>query len=222
VTAGFVALLLLAIWVSLGFDKLHAVEFVGIVVAAGFVARAVTKMVQGRNPKLPLIRQAILEHLTPEAFAAPKILVGTYGSDKLALPAIRLARMQGATLVVCFIREVSLSYKYDRPLTLETDPVAIRVFARYLELAHDEGVKVMPVYDSASDAAVAMAESAAMNSCHTILIGSSRESTLVHLVKGHFQRRLEAMLPGDIRVEVVRHESNTEPAPNLGRVAAHA
>lgn len=221
-TAGFIALLLMAIWVTLGFDKVHALEFVTIVVVVGFVARAITKAVQKRNPKLPLIRQAILEQLTPEALAAPKILVGTYGSDKLAAPAIRMARMQGATLVVCFVREVSLSYKYDQPLTLDTDPVAIRVFARYLELAHSEGVKVLPVYDSSSDAAVAMAESAAMNGCQTILIGTSRQNSLVHLVKGHFQRRLEAMLPEEIKVEVVRNELTEEPQALLGRVASHA
>ena len=39
--------------------------------------------------------------------------------------------------------------------------------------------------------------------CDAILIGTSRRGTLYHMIKGHFQRRLESVLPPEIPVQVV-------------------
>jgi hypothetical protein len=36
-----------------------------------------------------------------------------------------------------------------------------------------------------------------------VLIGSSRRSTLHHILKGSFQRRLESLLPTEIPVQVL-------------------
>ena len=70
-------------------------------------------------------------------------------------------------LVVCFIRQVSLSYKYEseQKLGLDTDLAAQRTFARF----------VIPVYDTGPDAAEVMAESAAMHGVSRVLIGTSRK-----------------------------------------------
>ena len=98
--------------------------------------------------------------LNPEAeLSRPKIMVGTYGSDAIAKSAMELAKSRGAMLVACFIRSVNLSYKYDeRSFTLDTDLAAQRTFARFLELGHDAGVPIMPVYDTGPDPAELLAE----------------------------------------------------------------
>jgi hypothetical protein len=105
--------------------------------------------------------------------------------------------------VVCFIREVNLSIKYESKLTIDTDAAAMKTFARFLDAGHEMGVPVLPVYDQGHDAAELIAEAAAMNGCERVLIGTSRQGGLYHLIKGHFQRRLEALLPPEIKVEVV-------------------
>jgi amino acid transporter len=197
--------LLLAIWVTLAFTKLHALAFVTIVMAVGLTARQVTKLVAGRKGKPSLIRQAIHEQLTPEALARPRIMIGTYGSEALARTALELARNQDAALVVCFIRSVALSYKYDsdQKLGIDTDLAAQKTFARFLDLGHELNVPILPVYDTGPDAAELMAENAAVYGVARVLIGTSRQGALYHLVKGHFQRRLESLLPPDIAVEVI-------------------
>ena len=43
-----------------------------------------------------------------------------------------------------------------------------------------------------------------------VLIGSSRHGALYHMIKGHFQRRLEAILPPEIPVEVIRPDPHPE------------
>jgi amino acid transporter len=199
-------IILLAIWVTLACTKLHALLFVTVVMIIGLTARGLTKWLSTRKgPKPSLLRQAIMEQLPADAWTRPKLLIGTYGSDSLAPAAMDEAKKTGATLVVCFVREVHLSYKYDgeKRLTIETDHAAQRTFARFLELGHSAGVPVMPIYDTGDDAAELMAENAAMNGCEKVLIGTSRQGALYHLIKGHFQQRLESLLPPEIPVQVV-------------------
>ena len=141
----------------------------------------------------------------------PKILLGTYGSDLLARSAIRVAKESDAMLVVCFIRQVNLSYKYEseQKLTIETDQAALKAFSRFLDIGHDEGVPILPVYDTGTDAAELMAENAAIYGCERVLIGTSRQGALYHLIKGRFQARLETLLPPEIPVQIVT--SDDEP-----------
>ena len=198
-------LFLMAVWVTLAVTKLHALAFVTIVMAVGLTARATTKWYAKRGGEKPtLLRQAILEQL-PADGTGRRILLGTYGSEALAPAALRRCREAGAALVVCFVRQVSLSYKHggDRPLTIDTDLAAQRTFARFLDLGHDAGVPVLPVYDTGPDAALLMAENAAIYGCERVLIGTSRQGAIYHLIKGHFQQRLEALLPADVPVEVM-------------------
>jgi amino acid transporter len=206
---------LLAIWVTLAYTKHEALIFVAIVMVVGLSARKLNKWLMSRKGERPtLLRQAIMEQLTTEAMLKPKVLLGTYGSDALASAALRRAKSKGQTLVICFIREVSLSYKFDRRLTIDSDLAALRTFSRFLALAHQEGVTVLPTYDMGNNAVELIAESAAIYGCDEILIGSSRRGAFYRLVKGAFQERLEQMLPPDIRVQVLNTEStDSETAP---------
>jgi len=79
-----------------------------------------------------------------------------------------------------FIRQVSLSYKYEskQKLSIESDLAAIRTFAKILDTAHDMKVSVIPIYDTGPDATELMAENAAMLGCERVLIGSSRQGAL--------------------------------------------
>jgi amino acid transporter len=203
-------MVLLVIWVTLAFVKHEALIFVCIVMVVGLVARQFSRWWGARKgPKPSLLRQAIMEQLTAEALMRPKMLLGTYGSDALSRPALRQAQESGATLVVCFIRQVNLSYKYEseEKLTIESDLAALRAFSRFLDMGHEMGVSVLPIYDTGPDAAELMAENAAIYGCERVLIGTSRQGALYHLIKGRFQERLEALLPPEIPVQVITPEA---------------
>jgi hypothetical protein len=197
-------LILLSIWITLAMVKHQALIFVCVVMAIGLAARQFSKWFASRKgPQLSLLKTAIVEQLTPEALNRPRVLVGTYGSEALARGAFAEALKEKAALVVCFIRQVNLSYKWDQALTIDSDLAAQRTFGRFLEMGHELGVPVIPIYDMGSDAAELIAESAAMQGATKVLIGTSRHGALYHLVKGHFQTRLEAILPEEIPVQVV-------------------
>jgi hypothetical protein len=206
-------IILLSIWVTLAFVKHEALIFVCIVMVVGLAARQLTKWLANRKgPQVSLLKRAIYEQWPENAAIMPKILVGTYGSDALAAAAFATARQDHAALVVCFIRQVSLSYKWDQALTIDSDLAAQRTFARYLDLGHQYSVPVIPVYDMGANAAELMAENAAIYGCSKALIGTSRNGALYHMIKGHFQTRLENLLPDDVKVEVIGDNVPVEPA----------
>jgi amino acid transporter len=208
---GLLGFVLLCIWVSIAYVKTHALIFVSIVMVVGLTARQLNRWFAARRGVRPsLLRQAIAVQLTPEAMAAPKLLIGSYGSEALATAAIREAKAQGATLVVCFIRQLQLSYKYRwRQLNIDTDIAALKVFSKFLDLGHSMGVPILPVYDTGEDSAELMAEAAAIYGVQKVLIGTSRHGAFYHAIKGFFQSRLEGMLPEDVRVEVLRPDEDT-------------
>lgn len=208
---GLLAVLLIAIWITLAFTKLPALIFVTIVLALGLIARQVTKYAAGRKPKISLLRQAIIEQLTPEALAKPKILLATAGSSRLATPALQMAALHDAALVVAYIRPVALNYKVESEtqFSLESDPAAQQLFTQILDEAHAHNVPVIPMYDTGSNAAELIAEAAAMNGVERVLIGSSRRGAIHHLIKGSFQRKLESLLPPDIPVQVLEEQEPT-------------
>jgi hypothetical protein len=200
-----IALLLISIWVTLAFTKLHALAFVTIVLAAGLSLRQLTRIAAARRPKPSLLRQAIMDQLQPEALAKPRLMLATAGSDDLAESALEIAAAEDAALVVCFVREVALSYKVEaeRRLTLDTDPAAQALFRDFLSHGHRRDVPIIPVYDTGPDAAELIAEHAAMNGVSKVLLGSSRRGAMHKIIKGSFQRKIEALLPSDIPVQVI-------------------
>jgi len=198
-------LFLVAVWVTLAFTKVPALIFVLIVLIVGLSLRQATKIAARRRPRPSLLQQAIMEQLTPEALAKPKVLLATAGSATMAEPALELAKAENAALVVCFVREVALNYKVEAEtrLTLETDAAAQNLFTDFLELGHQYEVPIIPMYDTGPDAPVLIAELAALNGVDRVLIGSSRRGVLHQIIKGSFQRRLEVLLPSEIKVQVV-------------------
>src|SRR5207237_4410085 len=119
--------------------------------------------------------------------------------------ALSVARENNAALVVCFIREVSLSYKVEaeQQLTLDSDPAAQALFVDFLAHGHRFGVPIIPVYDTGTNGPELIAEQAAINGVAKLLIGTSRRGAIHHLIKGSFQNKLESLLPPTVKVEVV-------------------
>jgi len=213
---GWLAVILIAIWITLAFTKLHAVIFVTIVLAFGLTLRFLTRFAQKKRPKPSLLRQAIVEQLPVDALLRPKLLIATAGSTQLADAALELARRHNAALVVCFVRDVALAVGAEARLTLESDPAAQGLFAEWLEHGHRYGVPIIPIYDTGTNSAEMIAEAAAITGADKVLIGTSRRTSLHQLIKGSFQRRLEILLPPEIPVEVISPGgslSEAAPAP---------
>ncbi len=205
VAVASLALLLVAIFITLAATRVYALVFIAIVVSIGLLTRWANQYVTSRKPKLSLFRQAIVDQITPDAWNRPRLLVATAGSSNLAEKAIQHAREQGATLVVSFVREVSLNFTagVGERMNIDTDPAAQAMFVDFLELGAKNGVPIVPTYDVGPDAATLIAEAAAMNAVQEVLIGTSRRGRLHRIIRGSFQRKLESLLPPEITVRVI-------------------
>jgi amino acid transporter len=204
--------ILLVIWVTLAYVKREALLFVTIVMIVGLLARQLNRRMSDRKgPKVSLLKQAIVQQLTGDALLRPKLLVGTYGSNMLARHAMEEAARTHSTVVVCFIRSVRIARSFETSLTMETDLAALRTFAKFLDMGHQMGVPVQPVYDVGDNAAELVAEAAAITGAGRILIGTSRQGALYHLIKGSFHKQLEDLLPPEIRVEVISTDPTVLP-----------
>jgi amino acid transporter/nucleotide-binding universal stress UspA family protein len=204
-------ILLKLIWLTLAWDKRSALIFVSIVMVVGFGLRFLTRFLARRRAKPSLLRQAIMNQLTPEALSKPRMLVATAGGAQLADQVCARAKAEDAALVVAFVREVALNYKVESTgkMTLDTDPAAQALYVDYLEAGHKAGVPIIPAYDSGHDAAEVIAELAALNGVTRLIMGTSRRGALHQLIKGSFQQKLESLLPSEIPVEVL------SPAPTV-------
>jgi nucleotide-binding universal stress UspA family protein len=161
---------------------------------------------------MTLLRQAIVEQLSPEAMAKPRVLLATAGSATNAEQALQIARGENAALVVTFVRDVALNYKItaENQLSLDSDPAAQQLFTDFLEQGHAHGVPIIPAYDTSTNVPETIAELAAINAVEKVLIGTSRRGTLHQIIKGSFQRRLESLLPNEITVQVLAPASRTD------------
>ena len=203
--AASLGLFLVAIWITLATTKLHALIFVSIVMVLGLTARFITRRMGGPAAAPgTLLRRAILEQITAEALTGRKVLLATAGSAHMAEPALAYAKTIGASLVVAFVREVNLAREAGSTMmTLDQDPTAQTMFGEFLVAGHKHGVTIIPMYDVGSDPAEQLAEAAAMEGVDEVLLGSSRRGLVHRMIKGSLQRRLETLLPREIRVHVL-------------------
>lgn len=208
-----IGLSLVAIEITLALTKLHALLFACVVLIIGLTLRQVTKATSRRRPKPSLLRQAIVEQLTETAMQRRRLLLATAGSATNAPAALEVARRENASLVVCFVRDVALSYKIraEETFTLDTDPAAQSLFREFLARGHQAGVPIIPAYDTGVEAPELIAELAAMNAVEKVLIGTSRRGALYHMIKGDFQTKLEHLLPSEIPVQVLAPLESAEP-----------
>jgi amino acid transporter len=208
-----IGLSLVAIEITLALTKLHALLFACVVLAIGLTMRQITKATTRRRPKPSLLRQAIVEQLSESAMARPRVLLATAGSATNAPAALEVARKDNAALVVCFVRDVALSYKVKagEAFTLDTDPAAQMLFRDFLAKGHQMGVPIIPAYDTGGEAPELIAELAAMNAVDKVLIGTSRRGAIYHMIKGSFQTKLEHLLPPEISVQVLAPIDVPEP-----------
>jgi amino acid transporter len=217
-----IGMMLVAIEITLAITKLHALLFACIVLAVGLTLRQITRATAKRRPRPSLLRQAIVEQLPESAMAMRRLLLATAGSATNADVALRFAKQESSALVVCFIRDVALSYKVEaeKTFSLDTDPAAQLLFRDFLSRGHQVGVPIIPAYDTGRNAPELIAELAAMNAVEKVLIGTSRRGTLYHLIKGSFQSQLEQLLPPEIPVEVLPPpEEIIEPADDASSPA---
>lgn len=214
--------LMVAIWLTIAWEKPHALFFAGTVLAAGLAARwaahnrsrigewllAPVETPLQVKPILeaapagppvevlssPLARAAAVAEKT--ARAAPRLLVATRGNPKLMEFALHEAKSVGGELLVLYVRHVAVPAAIGaRASDAGQDAEAQAMFADAERLAKEHGVHVIPLYAAAYDIAEAILDITATHGVDTLILGASQRGAVWKTMKGDVIQYIAEYLP---------------------------
>jgi len=200
------AVLLLAVWLTIAWEKPHAVMFTGSIVFVGLTARFVTRnrSVVGRVWKGAEQFWAVVTEPTtvaPEIIAgryAPqsRFLVATRGNPKLLRFALENAREHQAELCVLYVKQVAVAVLGPAAdMRAERDAEAQRMFESVRKLADEYGVPVHLLYTVTSDIADAILDFAATLGVERVILGVTQRGALWRTMKGDVIQGVAQHLP---------------------------
>lgn len=196
------AVLMIAIWLTIAWEKPHALAFAGAIVATGLGARWTTqhrellgKAIQEAGE---LIAGAPAEvEAIPGAYApTAKFLVATRGAPKLIKFALEQAQKHQAELLVLYARQVAVPLLGTASLPqLSDDPEAQSMFARLREEAKALGVPLRELYAVTSDVADTILDFAATFAVDRVILGATQRGALWRTMKGDIIQGVAQHLP---------------------------
>ena len=124
---------LVAIEITLALTKLHALIFACVVLIIGLTLGRSPSSTTRRGPSRACCGRRS-SNSSPNGDARREASAGHRGVGHQRPGALDVARRENASLVVCFMRDVALSYKIKagESFTLDTDPAAQALFRDFL------------------------------------------------------------------------------------------
>ena len=197
---GAIAVVMIAIELTLAWQKPHAVAFVGLILAVGLGARFVTKVYLPARAKAKVKRataeaiglskeEAVLAALGTPAdeldMSRPHVMVATRGGQRLISFAATYTKQLNGILFVLFVRQINIQFGADADgPSLEEDFDARAVFTAASKECKAAGVPMVPIYVVSHDVSYSILDFAATYCVRALLMGVSREGTILRAAEG--------------------------------------
>jgi nucleotide-binding universal stress UspA family protein len=218
---GALASIMIAIELTLAVQKPHALIFVGIILAFGLGARYITRSylpARKRAPAKPVPAEPAIPlpgiaAAPPKEEAAPTfgtpaelldmtrphVMVATRGGPRLMKFAAEYAKQTGAILFVIYVRQLVVQFAMGGTgPSLEEDPEAQNVFKLAEAACKERDVAMVPIYVVSRDVADSILDFAATYDVKALLMGVSRQGTLLRALRGDVLTNVADQLPQDI------------------------
>ena len=206
-----IALVLLAIEVTIIWQKPAARLFAAAVMAAGYLLRAAVNKAPALTQHIPRLAGTVSswfeEPPLPESAAAPpaipfdparpKILVASRGGNPALIDfAADEAARRGANLLVLFVRELVIAFgPSDVVQDPERDADAAMVFAAARQAAQEKQVPLMPIYCVSPSTPDMILDFAGTYGVDFVILGVSRRGALTRAIRGDVITRVASYLP---------------------------
>jgi amino acid transporter len=129
----------------------------------------------------------------------PHVLVATRGGKKLLEFAANYCRKTQSVMFVLFVRQVNVIMTGGATApNVSEDADALRAFAMAAEICNHANVQMMPIYVVSQDVAYTILDFAATYSVEAVLMGVSREGTILRALRGDVITAVADNLPEDI------------------------
>jgi nucleotide-binding universal stress UspA family protein len=217
------AVLMIAIWLTIAYEKPYALMFVLTILGLGLAARwtarhreEIRTWAEKAAPALVVATDTASERLAASAAAlmgksavAPtgpiqkRILVATRGNPKLIKFAIDEASAHHGEIIVLFVRHIAVTaFAPVNAMSLADDAEAVEMFSEFRRLAEEANVPAYFIYSSAFDIADAILETAATHAVDVLLLGTTQRGVLWRAMKGDVIQQVAAHLPERITLLV--------------------
>lgn len=213
------AVLMIAVWITLGINKQHALFFAGAVVAIGMGTRLVAHRAnwirarvgaaisRATEPEaVPVTAMPAGTGFTggalnaapplPEGTTRPRFMVSTVGNPKLMKFAMEQARTHNAELIVLFVRHIAVTTMGPiEPMTIHEDSHASKFFAQVQEQCKAQQIPVRTIYAVSGDIAGTIVDFAATFAVDRLMLGATQRGGLWRTMKGDVLQGVAAHLP---------------------------
>jgi amino acid transporter/nucleotide-binding universal stress UspA family protein len=131
--------------------------------------------------------------------ARPHVLVATRGGRKLLQFAANYCHKTNSLMFVLFVRQINVIMMGDSgQAEVNEDPEALKAFALAAEICEKHGVQMLPIYVLSSDIPYTILDFAATYNVEAVLMGVSREGTILRALRGDVITAVADHLPEDI------------------------
>ncbi len=205
---GLLATLMIAIWLTIAWEKPHALVFAGAIVMVGLGARWTTQHrgVLGKALQEAgelIAGEAEVEAATETGIVVPgayapthKFLVATRGAPKLIKFSLEQAQKHQAELLVLYAQQVAVPLLGSASQAkLSDDPEALQMFARIRDEAKALGVPIRELYAVTSDVADTILDFAATFAVDRVILGATQRGALWRTMKGDIIQGVAQHLP---------------------------
>ena len=193
-------IILLCIEITIIFQKHNAVVFVSSILGTGLLLRMIAKkVVPVRIPEEVLSTNVL-------TVTEAKELASLYKSSSMvALRGLNLHLLNEASLRIKALGENSIYLIYveesppgrDLPTEVEPSRESVELLANAQKEMEARGITAVPVWRLGEDAGKLIADAAKELDIKTVMIGTTRRSAMVNLIRGDVFRTLARHLPGD-------------------------
>lgn len=207
---GGLSLLMIVVWITIAYEKTHALMFAMSILAVGLVTRyLVQHRAQVREWALAEFgfrkpaTEAALGELDWKPAAAPKrMLVATPGRLAAFRFALQEAKEHKLELDVLFVRHLAVPVLGPTQLDVKADPAASKFFDVVTKEAAAAGVTTHPAYLVARNVAREIVDFAVERKANVVVLPPHRRGRLFHAVKGNLIRHVARRLPKDVQLLV--------------------
>ena len=129
----------------------------------------------------------------------PHVLVATRGGRKLLEFAATYCRKTSSVMFVLFVRQINVVMIGGPGVPdVQEDEDAMKAFAKAAEICQSRGVQMIPMYAVSSDVPYTILDFAATYNAEAVLMGVSREGTILRALRGDVITAVADNLPEDI------------------------
>ena len=195
------AVLMICVWVSIAYEKPHALAFAGVIVAIGMTARWITHHREAIGGTVTSLVGQIRDLTAGSAesipaLSGPRYLVATQGNPKLVAFALEQAKQAQAELLFLFVRHIAVPMlgPANKP-DIALDPDAQQAALQIQEQAAATGVPTRFLYTVAENIAETIVDFAVTYGVNRVIIGATKRGTLWRTMKGDVIQGVAQHLP---------------------------